>query len=105
MKFSVNFQYRPEDRERPQDEPMLDVTGKALDIVFENGGLIPNIGDHVIFCRAGGERDGNGNYVSKIEQKQGVVENRLFVFFNADHVVVNIVVTDSQTNSGLLIKE
>lgn len=96
MKYNVNFQYRPKDKPRPEDETMLDVSGRALDIEFQDSGLIPNIGDHVVFCRAGSKG---------VEQVEGVVENRLFFFFTRGHVGVNIVVTDSETNSGQLIKE
>lgn len=104
MNYHVNFQYRPKDAARPQDEPMLDASGNLLDITLTDGGGLPTIGDHVIFCRAG-HRMEDGKPVSEAKQIEGVVENRLFVFFTQGSVGVNIVVTDSKTNSGLLIKQ
>lgn len=93
MEYHVNFQYRPTDAIRPEDEPMR-VTIKSTE-----GGLllIPNIGDHVSFVRAGA-----GN---QSQQITGVVENRLFLYLAQDVCSVNIVVTDSDTDSGKLIKE
>jgi hypothetical protein len=84
---------------------MLDAGGNGLNIEFQDAGLLPNIGDHIVFFRAGSEYDENKKLVSKTEQIEGVVENRLFFFFTQGHVGVNIVVTDSKTDSGKLIKE
>ncbi|WP_216726457.1 hypothetical protein [Hymenobacter siberiensis] len=105
MKYAVNLQYRPEDKERPQDEPMLDASGQLLDLVFDDAGLLPNIGDHVLFYRAGGEYDTSGTYVSKTKQVEGIVEHRLFVFMAKGIVDVNIVVTDSKIEFNKLIKQ
>ena len=94
MKYYINIQYRPKHRERPEDEPMM------VDIRSENGDFtpIPNMGDHVVFTRP----IGNGN---KSQQIEGVVENRLFTYLVQDICTVNIVVTDSDTDFGILIKE
>lgn len=103
--FHVNFQYRPKNAARPQDEPMLDASGNSLDLIYKDAGLLPIIGDHVVFCRAGGREKADGTYESFTQQIEGVVENRLFFHFTQNMVAINIVVTDSNVNSGLLIKE
>ena len=104
MKYHVNFQYRPKDAARPQDEPMLDMSGRALDIILTDGGGLPAIGDHVVFCRAGHEGEGQ-DMKSVTKQVEGVVENRLFFFVASGIAEVNIVVTDSLTDSSTLIKQ
>ena len=89
IKYKVDIQYRARNDSRPDDE------GMTVDIGSENGAFVPlpNIGDHVVFIRDGGQ------------QIMGVVENRLFMFLTQDYCGVNIVVTDSDTSSGKLIKE
>ncbi|MGB3552074.1 MAG: hypothetical protein WA993_15405 [Candidatus Binatus sp.] len=69
------------------------------DIEADDGGLllIPNIGDHVVFLRAA---DGGGT-----KQIEAVVENRLFLYLAPNICTVNIVVTDSEVDTGRLIKE
>lgn len=107
MKYHVDFQYRPNrDGARPQDEPILTMAGEVMTIVLENGGALPNVGDHVHFHRAGSKKNANGDYEPTTISVEGVVENKLFRFFTSEEVFVNIVVTDSSDEVGrMLIKE
>ena len=93
MKHYVYLQYRPRDAARPEDEPM------RFEVKSEDGGLllVPNIGDHVVFLRPKGA-DGE-------EQIEGIVENRLFYYLGRDTCTINVVVTDSDVSSAILIKE
>lgn len=72
---------------------------------MKDGWLLLIIGDHVIFCWAGGREKEDGTYESFTQQIKGIIENRLFFHFTQNMVAVNIVVTDSDVNGGLLIKE
>ncbi|WP_373085284.1 hypothetical protein [Sneathiella sp.] len=90
MKYTVNFQYRPADSDRPLDE------SQSIELSNKNDSLLllPNIGDHVLM-----PSDDNIN---------GVVENRLFMYFESDKedlCIINIVVTDSEVDQGKLLKE
>ena len=106
MNYHIDFQYRPNKvGARPQDEPLLTVSGDLMRIVLKNGGAIPNIGDHVHFHRAGSMRNPDGSIESTIISIEGIVENKLFRFFTNEDVFVNIVVTDSPITDGRLIKE
>lgn len=89
MKYYVSFQYRPRNAARPEYEPVIqEISGKG-------GEHIPltSIGDHVIFIQSNGK---------KVE---GVVENRLFMYPVPGVCMINIVVTDSDTDQARLIKE
>ena len=86
MKCKIEFQYRAKKDSRPQDY----VQEVAIDPALP----LPCIGDHVACDEQGWE----GNYV---------VENRLFSYVRTSGepwLVVNIVVTDSDTPEGLLVK-
>ena len=86
MKCKIEFQYRPRKRTRPDDY--------VQEIKIDPTLLVPCIGDHVDFDEQGWE----GTYV---------VENRLFSYVRTSGepwLVINIVVTDSDTPEGLLSK-
>lgn len=103
MEYHVDFQYRPKGSDRPQDEPVLDGNGRLLNLVHQNAGMLPNIGDHIIFLRAA-SREKDGGYEPYTKQVDGVVENRLFSYLSQGLVIVNIVVTDSDVEHNRLIK-
>ncbi len=85
MKYTVQYQYRRRESSRPDDY------GQEFEISTEDGQvLIPNIGDHVSFHDEQGIK--------------GVVENRTFFYFSNNLCSINIVVTDSDVDSGRLAK-
>jgi hypothetical protein len=92
MRYRVAFQYRPKDRDRPEDHTQsFDVTGGHDEFL-----MIPNIGDHVFLPDEDGEKGDNG-----------VVENRSFFYERTGGEVwclVNIVLTDSDVPGGKLMK-
>ena len=83
---------------------MLTASGDSLNLEYADSSVIPSIGDHVVFFRAGGEYGADGKSVSKVKQVQGIVENRTFQYFTEGTVEVNAVVTDSKRDWGDLIK-
>jgi hypothetical protein len=91
-RYVVRFQYRPKDSVRPVDEAQ-DVP--MDDIVADEPALVPNIGDHVDF-------DPPGRW-------WGVVEARLFRYIALPGVpvtcLVNVVLTDSDTEIGRLVAD
>ena len=94
MRHIVQFQFRPKNSERPIDE--------AQDFEFPADGPLnlPAVGDHV---HLSGHSWGTGAAL--------VVENRLFSYIssgaptNPVTCVINIVLKESGTDSGRLLKE
>jgi hypothetical protein len=97
MKYSVDYQYRPKGKTRPNDDGQLlpfEINGKA------NLVLLPNIGDHV---HIGAAQSGQSSIF-------GRVTSRLFAYQElSDGSVtchVNIVVDEvDDSEFGKLIKE
>lgn len=93
MRYYAQYQYRPTGRDRPLDEGMM------FDITSENGELIllPNVGDYISISGEGGLR--------------GIVETRMFSYAvfkdnpKETACIINVVVGDTDTNWGRLIKE
>jgi len=84
MKCKIEFQYRAKNDKRPRDY----VQKVTIDSMLP----LPGIGDHVQIE----EQGFGGNYV---------VENRFFTYVslsNEPWLLINIVVTDSDTPEGLL---
>ncbi len=90
MRHIVQFQFRPKNSERPLDE--------AQDFEFPADGPLnlPAVGDHVYLS---GHSWGAGAAL--------VVESRLFSYISSNPVtcMINIVLKESGTDSGRLLKE
>jgi hypothetical protein len=92
MKYRANFQYQPRNSDHILYEQTIENLGSEDDRFI----AIPNIGDHVCFMALSNDPE------PKIPVR--VVKNRQFVYM-ADLCFINIVVTDYDTDLGLLIKE
>jgi hypothetical protein len=96
MKFKVEFQYRPKESQRPYDY-VQEFDMKGDDTTFH---AIPAVGDHV---HMRGDGYGKGEVGSSI----CIVENRTFFYGGTSddpYCAINIVLTDSDVDSGRLIK-
>ena len=94
MKYSISIQYRPRNSARPQDE------GTMVDVASEGDSFpaLPNIGDHIGIALHHDDGPQPENLI-------GVVENRLFSYPSEKLCLINIVITDSDTDAARLIKE
>jgi hypothetical protein len=82
MKCKIEFQYRPKNRERPNDHVQKIIVDPTLPL--------PCIGDHVLIEEEGWR----------------VVENKLFSYSDGSDawLLINIVLTDSSVPEGRLLK-